>query len=352
MRAWRLVFLVLASGWVGCAPAAGGGGDDDDSGGGDGDGDVDGDTDTDADNDGDLDRPPEIPEPDPDAFFADDPPPQYCGPDGNAVDPPEPPGGTPECPDDKNREGCPCETVGEEAPCWPGMRVNRDRGICHDGTTVCEPFNEFYGAWGPCEDYVIPEEGARLGPEACMCFSEGRWEIDNLSPCFVVYPDGTYAVSSYMGAGGQATCPTPPNNPPPEPQPGEDWSTNRLTVDCAGQFELCYALRAGDAENPTDQDCVVASICTEAWYEEAGVEEELPPLPGWSGDDPDCAERFAQDGGYGEMSVVGLSVECDEISDDGDPYVFNRVPYCPLDCNERPNDADCVNCGQGGSGSF
>lgn len=347
MKWW--VALVLTVGGLGCAPSAIRGGDDDDDAGGDGDSDGD----SDGDGDGDADADPQlIPEPNPDAFFADDPPPQYCGPDGDQGDPPELPGGTPECPDDKNREGCPCDEVGEEAPCWPGMRVNRDRGICEDGTTTCMPFNEFYGAWGPCEDYVLPVEGVDLGPDACTCFSEGRWDIDNLSPCFITYPDGTYAVSSYAGAGGQATCPTPPQQPPPEPQPGTDWSDNRLTVDCAGQYELCYTLRAGEAANPHPGDCVVSTVCTEGWYEEAGVVQELPPLPSWVSDDPGCADDFARLGGYGEMSVVGLSVECDEISVAGEPYVFNRVQYCPLDCNDRPNDADCRQCGQGGSGDF
>src|SRR5580765_6820606 len=62
-----------------------------------------------------------------DAFFAADPPPRVCYPDGGmapsrAVDP----GGiTADCPDDKNREGCPCprNMVGQKASCWPGPRA-------------------------------------------------------------------------------------------------------------------------------------------------------------------------------------------------------------------------------------
>ena len=344
--AWPIV--LLSFGALGCTPStirgsAGLGA------GADADADVDRDSDGRA--DGNLPGR-EVPEPNPEAFFADDPPPEYCGPQGGAGEVPEPPGGTPDCPDDKNREGCPCDTVGEQGRCWPGMRVNRDRGICHDGTTVCEPFNEFYGAWGPCEDYALPADGVEMGPEACRCFSEGLWDIDNLSPCFYLSQNGTYAVSSYAGAGGRATCPAPPNAGPPQPQPGQDWSTNRLTVDCAGQFELCYTLRAGDAAHPSDRDCIVASVCTEAWYSESGVEQGLPALPGWAGDDPNCAAEFVDGGGYGEMSVLGLSVECDEISVQAEPYVFSRVPYCPFDCAERPNAADCVGCGQAGSGSF
>ncbi len=56
-------------------------------------------------------------------LYANDPPPAWCGPDAGA--PPPQPGGTEECPDDKNREGCRCEPIGTRAPCWPGLRVNR-----------------------------------------------------------------------------------------------------------------------------------------------------------------------------------------------------------------------------------
>lgn len=293
--------------------------------------------------------------PDPEAFWADDPPPRTCLPDGGMGVPPDPPGGTPECPDDKNREGCRCETIGETAPCWPGLRVDRNRGICMDGTTRCEPYDEFTGRWGACIGYVLPVPGFERGPEACGCFSAGSWEIDNLSPCFVEYGAGrVYAVSTFIDATGNASCPTSlSSTPPPRPEPGRPWSTNRLTVDCAGRFRLCYRLRAGDVEAPAGADCVVAESCTEAWYAEAGVAQELPPLPGWSGTDPVCAQRFRDAGGYGEMTVLGLSIECDPVDDGaGAEYVFNRTGYCPLRCLETPDLPECERCEMGGSGSF
>jgi hypothetical protein len=74
---------------------------------------------------------------DPDAFWADDPPIMSCVSDGGMLPPPPIPGGTPECPDDKNRQGCPCTTVGEQRACWPGLRQNRNLGICRDGVTTC-----------------------------------------------------------------------------------------------------------------------------------------------------------------------------------------------------------------------
>jgi len=296
-----------------------------------------------------VDAGPEIPDvgPNPDAFFADDPPPMECREDGTMGPPPEPPGGTPECPDDKNREGCRCTEIGSTAPCWPGLRVNRNRGICRDGTTTCEPFDEFTGRWGACEGYVLPAEGVELGPQACRCFSMGRWELDNLSPCFATIGSTVYAVSTVDGA-----CPDIGDGSGPPPIPTAPWSTNRLTVDCEGRFDLCYTLRAGDFDAPSDTDCVVAEVCTMDWYAERDVTQEFPVLPAWRGDDTACARQFMETGGYGEMSVRGLSVECDDISEGGESYVFNRVNYCPLDCADRPDDPECMRCMMGGSGSF
>lgn len=288
------------------------------------------------------------PAPNPDAFFAEDPPPAYCGPDGGAPDVVVP-GGTPECPDDKNREGCACSPVGSTAPCWPGLRANRDRGICRDGTTTCLPFDEFTGAWGPCEGAILPVPGVTRGAQACNCFSRGRWEIDNTSPCFVTYsPGGTYAVSTDPTSG---RCPMIPDTPPP-PAPAI-WSANRLVVDCAGQFRLCYTVKAGNPMAPSPTDCVVGQACTEGYYPTPYTEQELPALPGWASPDGTCATTFLAVGGYGEMTVEGLSIECEAI-DDGmmEPFVFNRVPYCPVHCADMPDTEECRMCRMGGSGDF
>lgn len=294
--------------------------------------------------------------PDPEAFWEDDPPPRECYPDGGMGPLPDPPGGTPECPDDRNRQGCRCSPVGMMAPCWPGHRVDRMRGICRDGTTTCEPYDEFTGVWGECRGYVLPMEGALRGPGACNCFSAGRWAIDNLSPCFITYGGaggGTYAVSTYV-SGGSARCPDDPGGPPPNPQPGTNWSTNSLTVDCEGLFTLCYTLKAGDADAPAASDCVVSRVCTgPTWYMTAGATQTLDPLPSWTGTDSACAGRFATSGGYGEMSVIGFSRECDAVDDGmGGEYVFNRVNYCPLSCSMTPTAPECVGCMMGGSGMF
>ncbi len=338
-----------------------GGPGDPDSGSGQPDADGDGSEDSGAGEDGSGEDggPPDV-GPNWDAYFAEDPPPEYCGPEDRPA--PEPPGGTPECPDDKNREGCPCDAVGETAPCWPGLRVDRNRGICHDGETVCQPFDEFgHGRWGPCEGYELPIEGATRGAEACNCFSEGRWLIENLVPCIVTGRTGDLcAVSTYLNEAGAPQCPTPSFDWPPEPEPGYDFSTSRLAVDCSGQFRLCLTLKAGDSESPEPTDCVLAETCTETtWYDAADEGEppalaDLPPLGPWLSCDNDCVREFVDEGGYAEMSVVGLSEECEDIGTADEPYVFHVINYCPLYCSEPGHDDDplCERCNAGASGRF
>jgi hypothetical protein len=289
-----------------------------------------------------------------DAEFEIDPPPEACYPDGGMIVGPTPTG-SPDCPPDRRREGCRCDSVGETGACWPGLSRNRSRGICHDGMTTCLPLDEFGGAWGPCEGAVLPASGASLGPQACECFSMGRWAIDNLSPCFVTFMDGsTSAVSTFIGPGGSPMCPSSiPSAPPLAPQPGTTWSTNRLTVDCEGEYHLCYTLRAGDAMAPVASDCVLARVCAESWYSAPGVAQPFPDLPAWTSSDSSCATRFRDVGGYGEMSVEGRTRECDPIDDGmGGPYVFNRVTYCPLRCAMTPTLPECMNCSAGGGGMF
>ena len=294
--------------------------------------------------------------PDPDAFWADDPPPMQCLEDGTSGPPPVPPGGTPECPDDKNREGCRCDPIGGTAACWPGLRVNRNRGICQDGTTQCLPFDEFTGVWGPCNGYVLPVDGAVRGPGACRCFSAGTWALENLGPCFVTNSSTgqvAYTISTDPATG---QCPAGLTLDPPGPggHPHATWTNDTLQVDCEGRFELCYTLRAGNADDPQPTDCEVVRVCTgDFWYETRDAVQTLPPLPAWVSTNNACATQFNESGGYGEMSVRGLSAECDPIDDgSGAEYVFNRVNNCPGDCADRPTDPDCMNCGRGGSGTF
>ena len=289
---------------------------------------------------------------DPDAFWANDPAPKYCYPDGGGTTP-QPPGGTPDCPDDKNRQGCACPTNGQTAACWPGLRVNRSQGVCHDGTTTCAPGHEGLGLqWGPCVGYQLPTPGATKGAAACQCFSSGQWAIKNLSPCFIGSGSSySGAVSTYIDGLGKAQCPDAANLP--NPQPGTTWSSDTLKVDCAGEFTLCYTLKAGDSTTPKATDCVLTKQCTTGFYPTKGQVTPFPDLASWTSSDASCATQFATTGGYGEMSVKGKSVLCEAVDDgNGNDYVFNRVQYCPLACNQNPQGPGCQNCSQGGSGGF
>lgn len=300
--------------------------------------------------------------------YANDPPPKYCVLDGGQSAPPAP-GGTAECPDDKNKPGCGCNTAGETAACWTGLRVNRHNGVCKDGMTTCKQINENQKAWGPCEGQVLPASGAVKGKEACKCFSVGQWKLANLSPCFREYcnatPDpvtgcppanvaGYYAVSTFDDGTG-AKCTTQGPMPPPSMPPGP-WTTDTLLTDCAGRFTLCYELKAGDFANPQPTDCSLTKQCVTGDYLKENVEQKFPDLPAWVSMDQACAKQWDKGGGgYGEMTVVGESVLCDKVDDGaGKAFVFNRVKYCPSTCRlpENTMKPECLNCGQGGSGEF
>lgn len=285
-----------------------------------------------------------------DAFFINDPAPPVCTQDGAMHDPPMIEGSA-DCPDDKNREGCLCDKPGQKAACWPGKRLNRNHGICKDGVTTCGESTEFGAHWGPCQGYVLPTEGALQGSEACRCFSKGEWALTDLVPC--IYDDDThvYLYSSHPQPGGGYEC-TPASASPP-PAPSEDWNSSTLTIDCAGQFKLCYTLKAGQVANPNASDCVLMQACVDTWYSTPGKPQTLPNLPGWRATDTACTQRFVEVGGYGEMSVFGKSMECDAVDDGhGRPYIFKRTSYCPPSCTNTPDRAECVGCATGGSGQF
>jgi hypothetical protein len=344
-------------------------------------------------------------------LYANDPLPPLCpAPDTAACcaspNPPKDPSvtGTVDCPSDKNKPGCGCTTPGQQAPCWTGLRANRNLGVCKDGVTTCTAINETSYAWGECVGQVLPTAGATKGPAACRCFSAGAWKLANISPCFIKYcntndcapnagtrtdtskcqqpaqpgvacdgttgpcecvdanannagsgTNGTWGLSTIMGSGGSSSCPTIASNTPPPALPSSAWTTDTLNVDCAGHFKLCYELKAGDYANPQAGDCSLTKLCVEADYLTQGVEQAFPDLPAWSSPDSACADKWSKSGGYGEMSVVGESVRCDKIDDGaGNSYVFNRVKYCPRKCENGANAsaAECQGCQQGGGGTF
>jgi hypothetical protein len=297
----------------------------------------------------------------PDAdLYANDPPPKWCGPPGGDPAPPQP-GGTLDCPDDKNKPGCGCTTAGEKAACWTGLRKHRNLGVCKDGQTTCVQKNENSLVWGPCEGEVLPTPGATKGKAACSCFSAGQWKIANTSPCTVTDDQDapTQAVSiSTIQDGNGAKCPDLSGSGFPTTAPSQDWSTDTLNVDCAGHFKLCLRIRQGIFETPSPNDCILGEVCAEDDYETPNVDQPWPNLPGWIGKDTACALKWAkvpesQSAGYAEMIVKGQSVRCDAIDDgNGGDLVFNRVKYCPLSCNTTPNTDDCKSCQVSGAGQF
>ncbi len=306
--------------------------------------------------------------PDSGDLLANDPFPQTCG--ANAPKPPPAPGGTLDCPDDKNKPGCSCTTVGEEAACWTGLRAKRNLGVCKDGRTKCFQKDETSRAWGPCEGQVGPEDGKTRGAQACKCFSLGKWKLKNLVPCIQNYcttvPDGgqcegdnvttAFAVSSVDNS--PASCADQALTPPPK-APAVQWTTDTLTVDCAGHYRLCYEIKAGDFANPQATDCSIAKpVCVEADYLKAGVEQAFPPLAAWVSSDPAeqaCVKKWNVTGGYGEMRVMGESELCDKIDNGtGGSYVFNRIKYCSPICRNGAHAdlPECQGCGQEGKGEF
>ncbi len=287
--------------------------------------------------------------------FKNDPPPMYCLLDAGGPAPPVVTG-TADCPSDKNKPGCACDAQDKMAPCWTGLRKNRNLGVCKDGVTTCQKHGELGLTWGDCTGEVLPTAGATKGKPACQCFSEGQWKLSNTSPCFYNFGTADQYAASTVDMGGTAGCqPLPANPKPPPPKPGSDWSTDTVTVDCAGHFKLCYEIKAGNFDMPSGGDCSVVKVCSEGDYPKAGVETKFPNLPAWVGTSTTCANQFVATGGYGEMTVAGEDILCDKIDDgSGKPLVFNRVKYCPLSCNSPDAGADpaCMNCQQGGSGMF
>jgi hypothetical protein len=165
-------------------------------------------------------------------------------------------------------------------------------------------------------------------------------------------PHGTYVTSSIEDARTGFRCEPGVQSDEEAAQPA-DWTTSRLTAECAGQFELCFTLKAGDAARPSPDDCTLQRLCIDTWYPRPGAAQELPSLPGWQSAPDTCTKQFIQQGGYGELSVLGTSADCDAVDDGhGAPYVFKRTRYCSTQCALTPGRPECKACDTGVSGQF
>jgi hypothetical protein len=189
--------------------------------------------------------------------------------------------------------------------------------------------------------------GTTGGGMVCTtCFLHGRWQVDNLEPCFFtdMAADGgpTYSASSSTVSGAMVVCPMDFTMPPPQP-----WSTDTLTTDCPGHYRLCMTLEAGDSKNPQAGDCTMAQSCADGDYAAASQSQSWMDLPSWlaMGTQLSCVQPFFDTGGYAEMSVSGSATGCGSVA-----RAFAWVRYCPLSCNTNPNGPGCGDCG--GTGTF
>jgi hypothetical protein len=291
-----------------------------------------------------------------------DPFPPWCGPDSGTPGPQIQ--GTEQCPSDKNLPGCGCDTPGQTAPCWTGLRRERGLGVCKDGTATCVKRTEVLNVWGDCVGETLPASDAGAGKDGCGCFSVGTWDIKNTSPCIRNDGSNYWAYSTVYNPGGTPTfCGEPTGtNPatisPAGTAPAGVWSANSLKVDCAGTFTLCFKIRQGDINNPQAGDCTLGEVCTDnLTYPTAGVTQDLPDLKTWAGTDYACAQKWETvpdntSPGYGEMIVKGQSFTCDQIG--GGDYVFHRIEYCPRMCRNgaNPTAPECQTCQLRGTGTF
>jgi hypothetical protein len=255
-------------------------------------------------------------------------------------------GGTSACPDDENRQGCPCSTPDASASCWPGDRDNRGHGTCTDGTTVCQQQGNQL-VWGSCQGAVLPTTGG-AAKAACACFSTGDWSIANLTPCFYFSDAAQTTVTALLSSLPGAGSPTCPNDPSQTPTVA--WSTDTLEVDCTGAYTLCYTLKAGDPSNPKATDCTAVRVCAgPQHYAPAGSTQPLPPLPGWkvASSALACAQQVWTSGGYGELSVQGQSDLCEPVE-----RTLGSISYCPGACNGPNPPPSCATCRAGGGGAF
>jgi hypothetical protein len=180
---------------------------------------------------------------------------------------------------------------------------------------------------------------AGAGDAACGCLAHGDWNIDNLSPCFVMN-GATSMVSGAISTvyqGQTAMCPIDDTAAPQAP-----WSTDTFETDCAGHYRLCFSLRAGDAMNPKPTDCLVAVSCAESDYATPDVTQAWPPLPSWitTGAETTCAQNMAATGGYGIMTATGTPTGCGAVT-----KAIAIFSYCPLSC--LPPACTCQPTGSG-----
>jgi hypothetical protein len=178
----------------------------------------------------------------------------------------------------------------------------------------------------------------------CACAQPGSWQLANISPCFWHDGDQIFMYSSRILESGRLDCGTATIGEPPTP-PAPTWSSSSIELSCAGDFEVCWEIRAGVAEDPKPSDCVVVRVCTRFEYSQAGERIALPDLPAWVASDPACVESFDAEGGYGLATLQGALDACGGSTPE--PAVFAVRNYCSPRCHAMPTAQGCNDCGLG-----
>ncbi len=183
---------------------------------------------------------------------------------------------------------------------------------------------------------------------ACAC--ELSWEVDSVTPCIAAptlsnppliyssYPDqADNDVASDPGGDALPDCDAYVAFP--QPVPSEPWATHRFRSTCDGQATLCVALKHGQAEEASEDDCLIMEHCFDVDYQDVGEVVELPPLPAWSGQDGDCNEAYYYEGGYVEFRATG-GIGCSDRAD------VRRIQMCPSFCTTKSplTEAEIAEC--------
>ena len=104
---------------------------------------------------------------------------------------------------------------------------------------------------------------------------------------------------------------------------------------------MCFSLRHGSAESPSESDCVLAEQCVDFDYEAGdGASVELPlTMPGWTVTDQACAFLYEREGGYIEFHAEEAEVGCNSGLEGS-----LRTQTCPVHCAQQPDGPGCDAC--------
>jgi hypothetical protein len=112
-----------------------------------------------------------------------------------------------------------------------------------------------------------------------------------------------------------------------------------ILAPCGGTGQICVAVRAGDADHLSDDDCTLATVCSDLTYDTPGKTSDATGLPGWTASSAACAERKETLGAYLEFTLHSATLGCGMGADQ-----TTRIPVCPARCATEQPDAGDVEC--------